>query len=142
MANVRPKKCCYPVCDNCPYSDCRNDAVEYSDIIRQDVFDKEVELENLEPHILRRRNAVNKYLKTEQGKKTLERYRNSDKGKASSKRYEASDKGKERAKRYDKSKKGKERAKRTQQKRISNGKNAEACRRYYERKKLRLLQQA
>lgn len=54
-------------------------------------------------------------------------------------RYNHSDKGKERLKKYEQSDKGKERQKRKQQKDIASGKNAERCKRYYQRKKARML---
>lgn len=50
-------------------------------------------------------------------------------------KYNQSDKGKVRAKKYEQSDKGKARAKRKAEKRIASGKNAEACRRYYYKKK-------
>ena len=31
MKNVKPKRCCYPDCFNCPYSDCRYDRLEVED---------------------------------------------------------------------------------------------------------------
>lgn len=31
MGNIKPKKCCYPNCFECPYSDCRYDRMEVED---------------------------------------------------------------------------------------------------------------
>jgi hypothetical protein len=67
------------------------------------------------------------------------KYNNSEKGKLRQIRYNQSEKGKARQKRYDQSEKGKEKIKRARANRIKNGKNAEACRRYRERKKAKLL---
>lgn len=50
-------------------------------------------------------------------------------------RYNHSDKGRQAREKYAKSDKGKARDKRKQEKRIASGKNAEACRRYYYKKK-------
>ena len=50
-------------------------------------------------------------------------------------RYNHSDKGKETRQRYYESEKGKENEKKKSQRRIASGKNAEACRRYYYKKK-------
>lgn len=51
--------------------------------------------------------------------------------------YNHSSKGKAARKRYAQTDKGKANVKRKQQKRVASGKNAEACRRYYQRKKER-----
>lgn len=63
------------------------------------------------------------------------RYNHSEKGKQSRKRYESSEKGRATKKRYDNSEKGRANEKRKSKKKIASGKNAEACRRYYARKK-------
>ena len=55
------------------------------------------------------------------------------------KKYEASDKGKERSMRYRKSEKGKENEKRKRKKKVESGKNAEYCRRYYQKHKEEIL---
>lgn len=65
----------------------------------------------------------------------LYKYNHSTKGKARMKKYNNSLKGKERAKRYISSEKGKEKQRKATQRDIKNGKNAERCRRYYQRKK-------
>lgn len=111
MANVKPKKCCYPNCFDCPYVDCINDKVTDEERKQQNNIDKLIEKEKI---------------KEERKKKGKELVMYD---------YNHSDKGKERLQRYYKSDKGKAKAKRSQQKRIANGKNAEACKRYYYKKK-------
>ena len=63
------------------------------------------------------------------------RYNHSDKGREARKRYESSEKGRATKKRYANSEKGRANEKRKRKKKIASGKNAEACRRYYARKK-------
>lgn len=63
------------------------------------------------------------------------RYNHSEQGRQAKKRYAQSEKGKQAQARYAKSDKGKARDKRKMEKRIASGKNAEACRRYYLKKK-------
>lgn len=143
----KPKRCCIPDCFSCPYKDCRYSDVEYSDILSQDEFDK-----NLFPcdlSVLNRRKRQSKYSKTEKGKISHHKYQISDKGKASQdaykktkrykitqQRYEKTDNAKERQKKYRTSDKGKISEKKKSAKKIKSGKNAEYCRRYYQRKKL------
>lgn len=109
--NVKPKKCRYPDCFNCTYADCRWNGIEWQEIVRQDRFDKELEI--VEPEILRMRQK--------------------------NKRYEMSLKGKQRHKRYEKAEKGKINAKKKAKRRIQSGKNAEYCRRYYQKIKMQKL---
>ena len=52
------------------------------------------------------------------------------------KEYEKSERGKARHKKYMESEKGKANNKRKHQKQIASGKNAEYCKRYYQKKKL------
>ena len=106
----RPRKCIYPDCERCVFTDCIYDMVERKDVFEQDMFDKELEV--VEPEVLLRRERQ-------------KRYNNSDKGKASRKRYSATDKGRENEKRKS-------------QRKIDNGKNAEYCRRYYYKKKMQM----
>ena len=75
------------------------------------------------------------YNHSDKGRAAQQRYAQSGKGKAAKSRYFSSDKGKEAQKRYRQTEQGKEVEKRKAQKRIASGKNAEACRRYRERKK-------
>lgn len=110
--NKRPKDCCYPDCLHCPYPDCCYDELEYYDIVEQDKFDKELEV--VEPEVLRMRKSQQKYFKSDKGKQALKRYAQSEKGK--------------------------EAFKRKNKKNIESGKNAEYCRRYYQRKKARILE--
>lgn len=98
---------CNEDCFNCPFADCISDKLIDSERAAQDIFDKDV-------------------IKGRLTGRKLVTYR-----------YEQSDKGKERQKRYRNSEKGKENEKRKRAKKISSGKNAEYCRRYYERKKAR-----
>lgn len=65
----------------------------------------------------------------------LYKYNHSTKGKIRMKKYNSSEKGREREKRYLNSEKGKEKQRKSTQRDIKNGKNAERCRRYYQRKK-------
>ncbi len=116
----KPKKCCFPDCFSCAYTDCRYDGVEYIEEMHQDRFDKE--LEPVEPEIILRR-------------KSLKKYSQSQKGKERSRRYFRSKKGKDAQKKYRESEKGKQTEKRKSQKKVKSGKNAEYCRAYYYRQK-------
>jgi len=102
-------------CLNCTKVDCDNNRLTDADRKQQDLFDREVikERDKEERHALR--------------KGDLKFYD-----------YNHSDKGKARAKRYEQSEKGKANQRRKTQKKIASGKNAEACRRYYQRKKERI----
>lgn len=110
----KPEKCCYPNCFDCTYKDCCYDGSEYRDVIRQNQFDRE--LEAVDPSIRKRRARQSKYAK--------------------------SDKGIARYKRYIQSDKGKEMLKRKQKRSIESGKNAECCRRYYQKMKAKKLLEA
>lgn len=109
-----------------------------------------------------------RYNRSDKGRQAQHRYNHSDKGIAVKKRYEQSDKGKEAKKRYSRtlrgqeaqrryllsekgidarnrylnSEKGKEALKRKAQKDIASGKNAERCKRYYERHRAEILAKA
>ena len=131
---MKPKKCCYPNCFECPYDDCRYNGIECGERKLQDIFDKELEV--VETEILKRRQKQKRYSKTEKYKKSQDLYNMSDKRKESQKRYNQSQKGKDARKRYLDSEKGSEMQKRKQLKKIESGRNAENCRRYYWRKKL------
>lgn len=93
-------KCRYPDCFNCEKPDCDYNELDTMDIIRQDMFDKALELELLPIEIIKRRQTQRKYNKTDKGKKRTKRYNNSAKGKERFKAYNQSEKGKERFKRY------------------------------------------
>lgn len=97
-------------CFNCTYDDCVNGCT-----FRQEILFR--------------------YNNSKKCKEAQKRYNNSDKGKETQKRYNHSDKGKARLKRYRESEKGKANERRKHQKKIASGRNAEACRRYRERKK-------
>lgn len=106
--------CNWNDCFTCPYEDCIKDKMTDDERKEQDCFDKQSIKERAsveERRVLRKGGLQRQY-----------DYNHSDKGKAAQKRYEQSDKGKATQKRK-------------VQKRIANGKNAEACRKYYLRKK-------
>lgn len=106
----RPRKCMYPDCERCVFTDCIYDSVERKDIFEQDMFDKVLEV--VEPEVLSRRESQRKY-------------NNSEKGKASRRRYSMTEKGIENEKKKS-------------QRKINNGRNAEYCRRYYYKKKMEM----
>lgn len=106
----KPKKCCYPNCENCPYVDCRYDNITNEEISMQDDYDKEINSD------IQRMRAISN--------NTLHFYK-----------YNHSEKGKQRAKKYRQSEKGKANAKKRQQKCIADGRNAKACKKYYYKKK-------
>ena len=85
IMNEKPKNCKYPNCQLCPYTDCRYDGLEYSEIRRQDKHDKELEI--VEPEILNRRKSQKKYSKTDKFKEAQKRYLHSDKGKEKTRQY-------------------------------------------------------
>lgn len=105
--NEKPKNCQYPNCQNCTYTDCIYDGLEHSDVERQDKFDNELEI--IELKILSRRKRQARYFRSEKGKIAQKKYLQSIKGR--------------------------EMVRRKGQKRIENGKNAEYCKRYYEKHK-------
>lgn len=107
----KPKYCRYPDCFKCTYADCRWNGVEWQEVVHQDKFDND--LLPVEPEIAR--------------------------FKAKNRKYNKSSKGKERLKRYEQSEKGVENKKRKAKRRIENGKNAEYCRRYYQKLKMQKL---
>ena len=94
----KPKKCCYPDCFNCQYTECRYDSLERKDIVEQDKFDKELEV--VEPEITARRERQKQYNTTDKGKERFRRYAQTDNFKESQRKYNNSDKGKERFRRY------------------------------------------
>ena len=108
-----------------------------ADIIAQDKFDKE--LIAIDPEIRMRRMRQSKYSKSEKGKITAKNYEQSAKGILRRKKYSESDKGIATLNRYLASDKGKEMQKRKQRKKIESSKNAEYCRRYYQKKKMEKL---
>ena len=115
-------------CFNCVYEDCIVDDVTKEEEDEQKRFDDSI----------RHKNGTAsryKYEHSEKRKVTRKRYRQSEKGKEAQKRYAQSEKGREAQKRYAQSEKGKAKAKRSRDKRIASGKNAEACKRYYLKKK-------
>ena len=107
-----------PDCLNCPYPDCIATA---KDIQRQWRHNRKTKLMDNPDKVVKMdgRRAIPIRI----GNITQDKYNHSEKGKARLKRYYESDKGKEN-----------ERRKR--QRNVENGRNAERCRRYRERKKL------
>lgn len=93
-------------------------------------------------HSEKGRLAKARYQSTEKFRHTQERYRKSERGREMLKKYSRSQNFREAQKRYRESEKGKEAERRRTQKRIANGKNAEACRRYYLRKKQEMQERA
>lgn len=116
------EKCCYPNCHNCGYEDCINDNLTEKEKNEQDQHDREI--------IGGRKYGRNL---------VVWNYQHSEKGKEAIKRYNTSEKGKERNKRYLQTEKGKETMKRKRERKIESGKNAEYCRRYYQKKKAERL---
>ena len=103
---------CNMDCFNCMLPDCILDEVTDAERKQQDLYDREL----IRERIPEERKALRKY--------GLALYD-----------YNHSSKGKARQKRYQQTEKGKATAKRKQQKKVTSGKNAEYCRRYYQRKK-------
>ena len=89
----------------------------------------------VDPEVRLRRKRQAKYANSEKGKDRTKRYEQSAKGTLRRKRYNRSEKGIAAANRYLASDKGKEMLGRKNKKRIESGKNAEYCRRYYEKMK-------
>ena len=102
-------------CFNCVYEDCIVDDITKEEENEQKRFDD--------------------FIRHKNGTASRYKYEHSEKRKVTRKRYWQSEKGKEAQKRYAQSEKGKANAKRSRDKRIASGKNAEACRRYYLKKK-------
>lgn len=134
MYLLKPEKCCYPNCFECPYDDCEFEGIDKEEVRIQNNFDKD--LEAVEQSVISRRKRQNKYNKSEKGKEREKNYEESKKGKERQRKYNLSEKGKERTERYSKSEKRMETEKRKSQKKIASGKNAEYCRKYYYKKKL------
>ena len=114
-------------CFNCVYEDCIVDDVTKEEEDEQKRFDA----------FIRHKNGTAskyKYNNSEKGKARYKKYWQSEKGKEAKKRYAQSEKGREAQKRYAQSEKGRANNKRKQEKRSANGKNAEACKRYYLKK--------
>lgn len=107
---AKPRKCMYPHCEACIFTDCIHDELEQRDVFEQDMLDKALEV--VEPDILSRRERQRKYNR-------------SAKGKANRKRYSMTEKGRQNEKRK-------------KQAQIDNGKNAEYCRRYYYKRKMQM----
>lgn len=98
---------CDKNCNLCVFDDCICESEDYSD-----VETKDLDLEASKQRAIEKGYYKQwKYYHFGNGKFTQKRYRQSEKGKATSKRQ--------------------------MQKKIESGKNAEACRRYYQRKKER-----
>ena len=127
--------CCYPDCFHCTKEDCTNDGLTTAERKASDEYDIEV----IGGRKYGRAAVIWKYEHSEKRKDSHKKYEQSDKGKAAHKRYNNSDKGKAVRERYAQTEKGKETEKRKQQKRIESGKNAERCRRYYQKKKMEKL---
>lgn len=116
---------CNMDCFSCMLPDCVFDDVTEEERKLQDQYDREL----IRERIPEERKALRKY------GLALYDYNHSPKGKARQKRYQQTEKGKERQKRYEQTEKGKETAKKKAKKRVASGKNAEYCRRYYQKKK-------
>lgn len=156
----RPKGCIYPNCLNCPLPECEYDGIEIEDEAISNAIDREIKhIRVVENHYSNGTYSTyaskRRYFRSEKGKNTVKRYFKSDKGKEAQKRYSrtlrgqetqrrylASYKGKMAQKRYLDSDKGKEALKRKAQKDIASGKNAEKCKRYYERHRAEILAKA
>lgn len=117
----KPNGCVYPDCLNCPLPECEYDGIGIEDEILSNSIDREImHMRVVESHCIN--GSYNTY--------------------ASKRRYHRSEKGKNALKRYLNSDKGKEAQKRKAQKDIDTGKNAERCKRYYERHKSEILAKA
>lgn len=122
----RPEKCNLE-CFECLYTDCIYDGIEFSERREQDKFDKGLEV--VEPEVKRRREVSRRYSKT-------------DKGRDAQKRYAKTEKFKNVQKKYLSSEKGMAKKKRDYEKKIESGRNAAACRRYYQRHKEEIKEKA
>lgn len=140
---------CNHDCFNCQYADCiveidtaESDEIESIPFIvgfpeREIVYGTSyTEAQRRYNHSAEGRERYKRYEMTGKAKERRRRYCMTEKNKERLKRYEMTDKAKERRERYRNSEKGKAMLKRQQEKRIASGKNAEACRRYREKKKL------
>ena len=117
----RPTGCVYPDCLHCTLLECEYDGIEIDDEAISNAIDSEIiHMRVVEQHY------INGTYSTYDSKR---RYHRSEKGKAALKKYLVSEKGKEAQKRK-------------AQKDIETGKNAEKCRRYYERHKAEILAKA
>lgn len=110
----KPGKCCYPNCFECVYSDCLYDGIDFLEKTAQEKYDKELLI--VEPEVLKRREAMARYSKTEKFKNVQKKYLSSEKGI--------------------------EKKKRDYEKKIKSGRNAAACRRYYQRHKEEIKEKA
>jgi len=116
----KPPKCCHPNCFKCPYVECR-----WNDMTTDDYTET-----NRRDYELYEDSTGRKYHKgsdEEYRKNWVSAYNRSERGKSAQKRYRDSEKGKENERRKRKRK-------------IASGKNAESCRRYYERHKEEILE--
>ncbi len=117
----RPKGCIYPNCLNCPLPECEYDGIEVNDEVESREIDFAIiHSRTIENHFVKgtysRYASQRKYFTSHKGKMTQKRYRDSDKGRAASKRKDKKD--------------------------IASGKNAERCKRYYEKHKAEILAKA
>lgn len=115
---MKPTGCIYPKCLSCPLPECEYDGVEIDDEAVSNAIDSEI----IHMRVVER-HYINGTYSTYDSKR----------------KYHRSDKGKNALKRYLNSDKGKEAQKRKAQKDIESGKNAEKCRRYYERHRDEIL---
>lgn len=124
----KPKRCCHPNCSECPYKMCRwdCDCTGTSDIENYARYQK--------AH-LDGKGTQYDYNHSERGKERNRRYNQSEKRKESQRRYNHSEKGKSARGKYLQSEKGRAMLERKQRRAIESGKNAERCRRYYQKKK-------
>lgn len=141
---------CNRDCFNCLEHDCTNDELTYDEIISQNVRDRFAMYERKYgskrvaadyERSDRGKERQRKYEATEKAKERRKKYSQSKEGKAAKRRYNSSEKGKASQKRYLKSEKGQAMLKKKRQKDISSGKNAEACLKYYQRKKEKMLRE-
>lgn len=156
----RPKGCIYPDCLNCPLPECEYDGIEIDDEAESKAIDADIiHIRTIDKHYMngtysqyvsnrkynssdKGRMRYNKYNRSAKGIAARKKYEQSEKGKEAKKRYSRTLKGKDTQKRYINSAKGKEALQRKREKDIASGKNAERCKRYYEKHKAEILARA
>ena len=131
----RPKRCCHPNCQECPYVDCRWDGYDGYEQTISNRIDQVARQQEANYNRNHRTEIMRRYQRTEKGREAEQRYKCTEKYRQKEQRYNSSPAGKERQNRYKKSKKGQEVARRKAKRKIDTGKNAEYCRRYYYRQK-------
>lgn len=106
---------CNHDCFNCQHTDCINNQLTTKEIIEQNKRDYD---------LIPKGELMD-----------FKRASHEDNVRSNHYRYNHSDKGREARRKYEQSEKGQEVAKKKSNKKIESGKNAERCRRYYQRKK-------